>query len=59
MTALQKKENNLLWTTNREESFQKMKQLLRTASILRIADPNGDFVICTDASKEELEGVLL
>ena len=29
------------------------------APVLRIADPDGDFVVCTDASKEELGGVLL
>ena len=28
-------------------------------SVLRIADPDGDFVVCTDASKEGLGGVLL
>ena len=30
-----------------------------TAPVLRIADPNRDFVVCTDARKEGLGGVLL
>ena len=30
-----------------------------TAPVLQIADPDGDFVVCTDASKEGLGGVLL
>jgi hypothetical protein len=35
-----------------------LKQLLTSAPILRIADPNEDFVVCTDACKEGLGGVL-
>jgi hypothetical protein len=34
-----------------------LKQLLTSAPILRIADPNEDFVVCTDACKEGLGGV--
>ena len=59
MIALQKKENNFLWTTKCEESFQKLKQLLTTAPILRIMDPDGDFLVFVDAIKEGLGGVLL
>jgi hypothetical protein len=35
-----------------------LKQLLTSAPILRIVDPNEDFVLCTDACKEGLGGVL-
>ena len=59
MNALQKKENKFLWMTKYEESFQNLKQLLTTAPILRIADPNGDFVVCTYTNKEGLGGVLM
>ena len=52
VTSLQKKENKFLWTTKCEESFQNLKQLLTNAPILQIVDPDGDFVVCTDASKE-------
>ena len=58
MTVLQKNENKFLWMTKCEEIFQKLKQHLTIASILRIADPNGDFIVCTDARKEGLEEVL-
>ena len=33
--------------------------LLMTAPVLRVADPDADFIVCTDASKEVLGGVLL
>jgi hypothetical protein len=36
-----------------------LKSLLTSASILRIFDPNVDFVMCTDACKEGLSGVLI
>ena len=58
MTALQKKENKFLWMTKCEESFQNIKHILMTAPILRCVDPNGDFIVCTDARKEGLEPVL-
>ena len=35
-----------------------MKQLLTNAPIMRIPDPNKDFVVCTNACKEGLGGVL-
>jgi hypothetical protein len=38
--------------------FQQLKQLLTSAPILRFADPNEYFVVCTDACKEGLGGVL-
>ena len=59
MMALYKKENKFLWTDKCEENFQKLKQLLMTAPVLRIADPDEDFVVCMDASNEGLGGVLL
>ena len=59
MTALKKKANKLLWKTKCEESFQNIKQLLMTAPIIRVVDPSGDFVVCTDARKEGIGGVLL
>ena len=54
MMTLQMKVNKFLWTDKCEESFQNLKQLLMTALVLWIADPDGDFVVCTDASKEGL-----
>ena len=59
MTALQKEANKFIWNYKCEESFQKIKQCLMIAQVLHIPYPNGDFVICTDASKEGIGGVLL
>ena len=41
-----------------EEIFNKLKGLLTTALILKIADPEKDFPACTDACNEFLGGVL-
>jgi hypothetical protein len=46
------------WTLDCEKSFQHLKKLLTSAPILRIADPNEDFVVHIDACKEGLGGVL-
>jgi hypothetical protein len=58
ITSLQKKEKKFQWTEECESSFQRLKQLLTSAPILKIADPNKDYVVCTDACKEGLGGVL-
>ena len=59
MTSLQKKEKKFLWMTKCEESFQKLKQLLTSTPILQIVDPDGNFIVYTDASKEGIGGVLM
>jgi hypothetical protein len=46
------------WTLDCEKSFQHLKQLLTSAPILRIADPNENFIVCIYACKEGLGGVL-
>jgi hypothetical protein len=43
---------------NCEKSFQHLKKLLTSAPILRIADPNEDFIVCIDDCKEGLGGCL-
>jgi hypothetical protein len=58
ITSLQRKEKRFQWTEGCENSFQRLKQLLTSSPILRIADPNMDFMVCTDACKEGLGGVL-
>jgi hypothetical protein len=35
-----------------------MKKLLTSTPILKVADPDKDFTVCVDASKEGLGGVL-
>jgi hypothetical protein len=40
------------------KGFQHLKSLLTSAPILRIVDPDADFIVCMDASKEGINGVL-
>jgi len=40
-------------------SFKQLKHLLTNALVLRIANPNKEFVVCIDACKEELGGFLM
>jgi hypothetical protein len=58
ITSLQRKGKQFHWTEGCEESFQRLKQLLTSAPILRIAYPNEDFIVCTNPCKEGLGGVL-
>jgi hypothetical protein len=58
ITSLQRKGVNFQWTLDCEKSFQHLKQLLTSSPILRIADPNEDLIVCTDACKEGFGGVL-
>jgi hypothetical protein len=58
ITSLQRNGVKFQWTLDCEKNFQHLKQLLTSAPILRIADPNEDFIVCTDACKEGLGGVL-
>jgi hypothetical protein len=59
ITSLQKKEIKFEWTSKCEENFNLLKELLTSVSILNIVEPNESFVVCTDASKEGIGGVLL
>ena len=58
ITSLQKKGKRFVWDQKCEESFNKLKELLTTAPILKITYPNKYFVVCTDACNEGLGGVL-
>ena len=58
ITSLQKKGKIFVWDIKYEEIFNKLKELLTTTPILKITDPNMDFVVCTDACNEGLGGVL-
>jgi hypothetical protein len=59
ITSLQKKGVKFFWTPKCEERFQSLKHLLTHAPMLKIADPETDFLVCTDAYKEGLGGVLM
>ena len=58
ITSLQKKGKKFVWDQKCEDGFNKLKGLLTTIPILKIAYPNKDFVVCTDACNEGLGGVL-
>ena len=58
ITSLQKKGKIFVWGKKCEEIFNKLKELLTIAPILKIAYPDKDFVVCTDACNEGLGGVL-
>jgi hypothetical protein len=58
MTSLQKKEINFEWMIECEEKFNLLKELLTSAPILNIVDPNENFVVCIDSYKEGLGGFL-
>ena len=49
--SLQKKYVKLEWTSKCEDSFQRIKEILTNAPMLKISDPEGNFVVCMDACK--------
>jgi hypothetical protein len=59
ITELQKKNKKFVWTKKCVEAFQRLIGMLMTTSILKVPDMDRDFLVCTDASKEGLGGVLM
>jgi hypothetical protein len=59
ITTLQKKGTKFTWTQKCEERFQTLKHLPTHALVLKIVDPEADFLVCTNAYKEGLGGVLM
>jgi hypothetical protein len=59
ITELQKKNKKFVWTEKCGEEFQRLKELLTIAPILKVPDMDADLLVCTDASKEGLGGVLM
>ena len=58
ITSVQKKGTKFNQSQKCQDNFNKMKELLTSAPILKVADLDEDFTICVDASKEGLGGVL-
>ena len=54
ITSLQKKGVKFEWTEKCQHSFEQLKLKLTTAPILKIAYPNQELVVCTDACEEGL-----
>ena len=58
ITSLQKKGTRFNWSDKCQDNFNKLKELLTMTPILKVADPDKDFTVCIDASKEGLGGIL-
>ena len=54
ITSLQRKGMRFEWTHKCEGSFQYLKNLLTSAPILKIVEPEKYFVVCTDACGQGL-----
>ena len=55
ITSLKRKGFKFEWTLRCEESFQRLKNLLITTPVLKVADLEKDFVGCTDTCGKGLE----
>ena len=58
ITTLQKKSVRFILNQQCQDSFEKLKQLLTTTPGIKVVNPSKDFVVCIDASKKGLGGVL-
>jgi hypothetical protein len=58
-TELKKKNKKFVWTEKCAEAFRRLKELLKTTSILKVPDMDANFLVFTDASKEGLGRVLM
>jgi hypothetical protein len=58
ITNLQKTGTKFIWSQKCQDSFNKLKDLLTNAPILRVTNPDKDFTFCLDAIKEGFGGVL-
>jgi hypothetical protein len=58
ITSLQNKGTKFNWSQKCQDIFNKMKELLTSTLVLKVAYPDKDFIVCVDASKEGLGGVL-
>jgi hypothetical protein len=54
-TSLKKRGVKFEWTSKREEGFQQLKEILTSVPVLKMDEY---FVVCTDAWKEWIGGVL-
>ena len=59
ITFLQKKGIKFEWTPICEEIFQQLKNILTIAPILKIANPEKEFVVCTNARNQGLGGFIM
>jgi hypothetical protein len=58
ITCLKKKGVKFKWTSKCEQMSQHLKEILTSKPISKISDPNKYFVVCINACKEGIDGVL-
>ena len=59
ITLLQRKGKKFEWIEECEAGYEHLKQLLTHALVLKITDPDKEFVVCTNACKRGLGGVFM
>ena len=59
VTYLHRKRKKFEWNKECATSFDQLNHLLTNALALKIADPDKEFVVCIDARKRGLGGVLM
>jgi len=59
ITSLKRKGKKFEWIKECATSFEQLKQFLTNAPILKIIDPDKEFMVCTDACKRGLGGLLM
>ena len=59
ITSLQRQGNNFEWTKECAASFEYLRKLLTHAPVLNIPDLDKEFVVCIDACKRGLGGVVM
>jgi hypothetical protein len=58
ITSLQNKGVKFEWTSKCAKTILPLKDILTSSPILKIANPDEYFLVCIDACKERLSGVL-
>jgi hypothetical protein len=59
ITEFQKKNKKFVLNEKCAEVFRRLKELLTTTPIQNVLDMEEDFLVCTNASKEGLGGILM
>jgi hypothetical protein len=57
--GIEEEKKEVVWTNKCTESFQRIKGIFMTMSLLKFPDMDKEFLVCTHASKEGLGGVLM
>ena len=59
VTSLQRKGKKFEWTEECATNFEQLKQWLTNALVLKVADRDKEFLVCTNACKRGLGGFLM